>query len=64
MLGTEIDISNGENDYIKAIEYARQKNIEMGYLTDAQEWSREQYEQKTRIINQSTRLQKAKATLV
>ena len=59
VLGAEIDVSEGEEEYIKAIEHARQKNIEMGYLTEVQQWNREQYEQQTRKINQLTRLQNA-----
>ena len=41
---------NGQEEYIKALEHARQKNIELGYLTEAQLWNRERYEEQTRTL--------------
>ena len=52
-------MSKGEEEYIKAVEHARQKNIELGYLTEAQQWNREKYEEQTRKLNQLTRLKNA-----
>lgn len=60
VLGAEIDVSKGEDEYIKAIEHARQQNIEMGYLTEVQQWNREKYEEQARKLNQLTRIKNAR----
>ena len=44
----------------KAIEHARQQNIEMGYLTEVQQWNREKYEEQARKLNQLTRIKNAR----
>ncbi|QGF19346.1 replication initiation protein [Antarctic microvirus TYR_006_V_SP_13] len=52
VLGVKIDISNGEEEYRRALKEAQQKNVEMGYNTGIKNWSEEQYEKERRIIKQ------------
>lgn len=60
VLGTRIDISQGEEIYYKALEEARRKNKQFGYGDDIKNWEMEQYERERRIIKQRTRLERAR----
>nr|WAE43524.1 MAG: replication initiator protein [Microviridae sp.] len=46
--GQKIDISNGEEEYYKALKYAQQKNIALGYGTNEKNWQQQKYEQERR----------------
>lgn len=48
--GTKIDITNGEEEYYKALESARQKNKALGYGDDSINWERKKYEQERRNL--------------
>ena len=56
ILGSEIDISKGEDDYWIALKYAQRKNKELGYGGDANTWEQENYERELRRLKQMERL--------
>lgn len=61
--GERVDISQNEKQYYKLLEYHRQRNIELGYGTNAQNWKLKEYEQDRRKIMQDTRISKAKSKI-
>lgn len=52
----EIDISNGEENYWKAIETARIKNARLGFETRTIDWNRKRYEEDRRKLLQQERI--------
>lgn len=57
--GIKVDISNGEEEYYKILENAREKNERLGYQTNKIDWSRKKYEEERRTILQEKRIQRA-----
>lgn len=55
--GEKIDISQGDEDYYKILEWHRKRNKELGYGDDVKNWSRTEYEKQRRIIMQKKRIQ-------
>lgn len=53
--GNEIDISKGEEEYYKALEWYREKNKRLGYGDDKINWNRKQYENKRRELKHKER---------
>ena len=60
VLGSEIDISNGEDEYWMALKYAQRLNKELGYGGDANTWEQENYERELRRLKQMERLYEKK----
>lgn len=56
VLGQEIDVSNNFNEYINALETARNLNTQLGYGNDKIDWKRKEYEKIIREIKQLTRI--------
>ena len=44
VMGVKIDISNGMENYYRALKDAREKNIRLGYGSDGKNWKEEEYE--------------------
>lgn len=63
VLGHEIDVSENEEQYYKALEEARIKNNRYGYGNNEKDWRREKYEHQRRILKQEQRIQNIKDTL-
>lgn len=59
ILGNRVDISQNDNEYIKGLEYARQRNKELGYGDNYIDIEQKIYEHERRIIMQQTRIKKA-----
>lgn len=57
--GEKIDISKGEEEYYKTLEWYRAKNERLGYGNDKKNWSLKKYENEKRNINLITRIKKA-----
>jgi hypothetical protein len=55
ILGEKISIAKTEEEYYKGLEYAQQRNVELGYGDDKKNWSREQYELERRTLKQQER---------
>lgn len=56
--GEKVDISKGEEEYYKLLEYYQRKNIELGYRSgknDKTEWNRKVYEEERRKLIQVKR---------
>nr|WAE43687.1 MAG: replication initiator protein [Microviridae sp.] len=60
VLGAKIDISKTLDDYNNTLDYARAKNIRLGYQTNIIDTDRKEYENKLRLILQETRKIKGK----
>jgi hypothetical protein len=60
VLGCKIDISNGEEEYNKALQLAQKHSEEMGYNSMNMTWEEEQYERERRILKQKEKIQKYK----
>lgn len=60
VLGNEIDISNGQQTYLNALEQARIKNASLGYGTSKINYDQKHYEQQIREQMTNTRIQKGK----
>ncbi len=58
--GEKVDISKGEEDYFKLLEYYRQKNKRLGYGDDKKNWEKARYENQIRNIKTLTRIKNAK----
>lgn len=58
ILGKEIDISKGEEEYFKILKIAQKKNTEWGYGNNVKNWERIKYEEERRIMIQETRIAK------
>lgn len=59
ILGTKIDVSQGEEIYLKALKEAQRKNDRLGYGSDKKDWTQEQYEKERRNLMQAQRIAKA-----
>jgi len=57
--GEKIDISKGEEEYYKTLEYYRKKNKRLGYGDDQKNWSLKRYENERRNIKTLTRIKRA-----
>lgn len=57
VLGQKIDISNGEEEYYKALKSAQELNSKLGYRSRKNNWIKEQYEMERRNIQQKKRIQ-------
>lgn len=55
ILGSKINIANGEEEYFKALEYAQQTNRELRYGDANKKWSRVAYERERRAMMQAAR---------
>lgn len=62
VLGTKVSIKDNEDEYLRAVKYARKTNTELGYGDDSKNYEQEQYERELRIIKQKTRIAKADRT--
>lgn len=60
--GERIDISNGEEEYYKLLNYYRINNQKLGYGTGEKDWERQQYERERRAIMRKKRINKANTT--
>jgi len=58
--GEKIDISKGEEEYYKTLEYYRKKNKRLGYGDDQKNWEQKRYENERRNIKTLTRIKNAK----
>lgn len=58
--GEKINISNGEEEYYKTLEYYRKKNKRLGYGDDSKNWELKRYENERRNIKTLTRIKNAK----
>jgi len=58
--GEKVDISKGEEDYYKKLEYYRKKNKRLGYGDDSKNWELKRYENARRNIKTLTRIKNAK----
>lgn len=56
VLGVEIDVSNGNEEYINALKYAQQQNIDRGYGNGTKDWKLIEYEREMRELKQNMRL--------
>ena len=61
VLGQKIDISNGDEIYIKALKYAQEKNVRLGYGTNAKNWELKKYENERRNLKTLERIKSANA---
>ncbi len=57
--GEKIDISNGEEDYYKVLEWHRDKNRRLGYGDDSKNWEQKRYENSRRNLLVKQRIYKA-----
>lgn len=55
ILGKEIDISKGEEEYNKLLKIAQMKNTQWGYGTNKEDWTQKEYEQQRRALKQAER---------
>jgi len=58
--GEKIDISKGEEEYYKTLEWYRNKNKRLGYGDDKKNWNLKRYENERRNIKTLTRIKNAK----
>jgi len=58
--GEKVDISKGEEDYYKKLEYYRKKNKRLGYGDDSKNWQLKRYENERRNLKTLTRIKNAK----
>ena len=61
VLGQEIDISNGYDEYNRAIKMAREKNNRLGYGSDGKKYDQDQYENERRNLLMEERLGRGKS---
>lgn len=59
--GNKIDISKGEEEYYKTLEYEREKNKRLGYGNNEKNWERIKYENERRNMNLIERIKKKNA---
>ena len=57
--GEKIDISNGDEEYFRALNYYRQKSKNLGYGDDSKNWEQKQYENERRRLKQKERIERA-----
>ena len=57
--GEEVDISNGEEEYYKLLEWHRSKNKRLGYGSDKKNWEQKRYENSRRNLLTKQRIWKA-----
>lgn len=55
VLGKKIDISNGDEEYYRALKHAQIKNKRLGYGDDIINWDLKEYENKCRLLKQLQR---------
>jgi len=55
--GERIDISKGDEDYYKLLEWYRLKNKQLGYGNGYSDWNRKQYEKERRLLMHQERIQ-------
>lgn len=60
VLGQRIDVSQGEDDYLSALEAARAKNERLGFGNDETEWSKAGYLEKLNILKYEKKRLKSK----
>ena len=60
VLGVKIDVGKGDDDYYKALVWAREKNRRLGFGSSEITWEQEQYEQQRRAMKQRQRIERAK----
>jgi len=58
--GEKIDISKGEEEYYKILEYHRKRNKRLGYGDDSKNWQLKRYENERRNLKTLTRIKNAK----
>lgn len=56
VLGTKIDVSNGNGPYFRALREAQRKNIRLGYTDGSKDWEEVFYENQLRNINYAKRI--------
>jgi hypothetical protein len=61
--GEKVDISNGEEEYYKLLEWHRKKNRRLGYGNDSKNWEQKRYENSRRNLLTKQRIWKANASL-
>ncbi|AXH74948.1 MAG: replication initiator protein [Microviridae sp.] len=61
--GEKVDISKGEEEYNKLVEWHRKRSTQLGYGDGYKKYDKEQYEKQRRAIMQETRIKSAKKTL-
>lgn len=57
--GERIDISKGDEEYYKVLEFHRAKNKRLGYGDDEINWNKKNYENEQRTLKQQERIKKA-----
>jgi hypothetical protein len=58
VLGKKIKVSEGYEEYYKALEEARKKNKRLGYGSNEKEWKKEEYERARRRVERGKREEK------
>lgn len=61
--GEKIDVSKGEEEYYKVLEWHREKNKRLGYGNDSKNWEQKRYENSRRNLLTKQRIYKANASL-
>jgi hypothetical protein len=56
VLGAEIDVSNGNKEYLEALKYAQEQNVSKGYGNGCKDWELIKYEREMRALKQEMRL--------
>lgn len=56
--GEKIDISNGDEEYYKVLDWHRQRNKRLGYGDDSINWDKKKYENQRRQLKINERIQK------
>lgn len=57
--GERIDISQGDEEYYKVLEWHREKNKRLGYGNDEIDWNKKNYENEQRTLKQQERIKNA-----
>lgn len=58
--GEKIDVSNGEEEYFKTLEYYQSKNKRLGYGDDSEEWKKQDYNVTLNMLKKAKKLSEYK----
>jgi len=58
--GEKVDVSNGDEEYYKILDYYRKKNKRLGYGDDSKNWELKRYENERRNLKTLERIKNAK----
>jgi len=60
VMGEKVDVTEGEEEYYKLLEYYREKNKRLGYGDDTIDWNKKEYENQRRMLKIEERIIKEK----